>query len=283
MTGNAYSIVGKAIGTLVLALGLVVMVGRAPFLPEREAISGDTPPGHSLQNVKVEPGIMQRSSSPLLSPPFPEKLAGIDAGLGLYKARFAATDSMPGFATEEHEVEGSCTGAGRRYLEETCPGCELLPRKPGDASPPMLMWKEKGDGSESLRAVSTDCISIGPTGLPVVGTLQLGDGVADLSAGRAAGVALDVVPLVPGASRLAAVEIGNWFATFDNVVRPSSAVGDMARALASRGWREVSGTEGQSQFEGERVFTNARDEVCVVTLSRQGDEYQLLTVVSLQT
>lgn len=286
MSGNAYGILGKAIGTLLLAVGLVAMVARAPFLPDRSAHTGASPaanPQYSLQNLEIAPGIMGQSSSPLLAPPLPEKFAGLDSGMGLYRARFAATETMPGFATEEHEVEGACTDAGHRYIEKTCPGCQLLPQGPGNASPPMLMWREKGDGTESLRAVSTDCIGVASSGLPVVGTLQLGDGVADLSGGKAAGIAPEIVPLIPGSSRLAAVEIGNWLATFDDVVRPASAVGDMARALTSRGWREVSGSgEVHSQLEGERVLTNARNEFCVVTLNKQGDTYQLLTVVSLQ-
>lgn len=286
MSGNAYSIVGKAIGTLLLAFGLVLMLARTPFLPDRNASTEDSLAAnshYSLENLEIEPGVMGRSASTLLSSPFPEKLAGLDSGMGLYKGRFAATETRPGFATEEHEVEGACADAGRRYIEKICPGCQLLPQAPGDAAPPMLMWREPGDGAESLRAVSTDCIGFGSGGLPVVGTLQLGSGVADLSAGKASGLAADIVPLIPGASRQAAVEIGNWLATFDDVARPGSAVGDMARALTSRGWREVSAAENQSRFEGERVFTNARNELCVVTLNKQGDAYQLLTVVSLQT
>jgi hypothetical protein len=281
MTGNLPRVLGKALGTLLLAAGLVLMVGKAPFLPDRSAGIADSQ--SELPRLEIEPGIMGRSSSPLLSPPAPETLAGLQGGMGLYKARFAATETMPGFATEEHKVEGQCTGAGRRYLEQICPGCQLMAQQSADNSPRMLMWMEKVDGGQSMRAVSTDCISVGPDGAPVVGTLQFGGGVADLSAG-ATGISLDLVPLIPGSSRLAAVEIGNWLATFDDVARPSSAVGDMARALAGRGWREVSGAgaEGRRQSDDERVFTNVRNELCVVTLSKQGDAYQLLTVVSLQ-
>jgi hypothetical protein len=285
MKYSPHNILLKGLGTIVLAGGFVWMVGRAPFMPditnESEAVPASARPEYALQNLVIDPGgLLREPSQPLLNPMNPVT-AGLEPAMGLYKARFASSESSPGFATEEYRVQGTCTGAGYRFIRETCPDCRILTDHSTDKMPPMLMWTEAGDGERSIRTVSTDCISVGPDGVPVVGTLRFGEGVADLS-GESNHSAVEVVPLLPGSSRVAAVEIGGWLAIFDNVARPSTALPDMATALRNRGWREASGTEPgyNPVFEGERIFTNDQNAFCVVSLSKQGDSYQLLTVVS---
>jgi hypothetical protein len=90
------------------------------------------------------------------------------------------------------------------------------------------------------------------------------------------------VPLLPGATRTASIEVGAWLATFDRVGRPSTALADMVRLLGARGWREIP--EGRKldarQFEGDRVLTNDDDDTCVLSLTRQDDGHQLLTIIS---
>lgn len=201
--------------------------------------------------------------------------------LGLFTAQFAATDSSPGFTTREHRVPGRCEGAGRRYIDQVCPGCQMLADGSVGVPPSMLLWLDPASQGGAVHAVSTDCMAVGPDGVPVVGTLVMNDPALDL-AGEGSSLALDVVPLLPGATRLAAIEMGDWLAIFDDVARPSNALSDMAAALRDKGWRETADPEagGLPTFAGERVFTKNANVFCVISLSKQGGSYQLLTVVS---
>jgi hypothetical protein len=143
----------------------------------------------------------------------------------------------------------------------------------------MLLWMAPAGGA--VQAVSTDCIAVGTDGVPIVGALSMIDPALDMT-DEGSSLAGDVVPLLPGAVRVAAIEMGDWLAVFDQVARPSTALSDMAIALTGKGWRETGDPEagGLPAFAGERVFTKNAEVFCVISLSKQGGNYQLLTVVS---
>lgn len=275
MRNKLLSILLKAAGTLALALAFVALVTRVPFLPQD---AGESGPAHPDQaGSPAAPG----TGAPALLTGQGGVTGSFDGTFGLFRGSFSDPSAGTGFSMEEHRVAGACAEAGRRYLERSCPSCQVLPGAPGSSGPPMLTWVDDRGEEPMMRAVSRDCISMAADGVPVVATLRIGNDLADLTQAKP-DPKVRLVPLLPGATRIAALELGSWLAIFDQVGRPSTALADMAAALTGRGWRETSGAEAQSlpAFEGERVFTRNDDTFCVISLRKQGDTYQLLTVVS---
>jgi hypothetical protein len=284
-TKTVGKILAKVAGTVVLALGFIVLAGRAPFLastPDSELSSEYSGPTYSL-DPPFQTGNM-------LSPVLPEissNGAALDMGpsLGLFNAQFAGVDGAQGFSTNEYSVPGECVGAGRRLINTECPGC--VPFGDGSDATDMLLWHQPRAGNTVVRAVSRDCISFAGDGTPVVGSITFGDGdgiangavsLSDESTVNDGGN----VPLLAGATRMAALSLGSWSATYDSVARPSSALRDMTNALQGNGWREVSDPEvvGLETFAGQRVFTNNMNEICVISLSGDGGTFQLVTVIN---
>ena len=282
MKDKVLKIALRALGTVALAIGFVFMVGGAPFVNSPADEDSEITP--SASSPYVAPADFQAGTGALDAPnlpPPPGELAAsgdVDPSIGLFNARFAAADGGPGFATAEHEVSGICDDAGQRYVQVKCPDCQVIN---GGANSEVLIWSETVDDKTIVRAVSRDCVRETSLGASVVATLRFEDdvvdftgGVPDLSVGR--------IPLLAGATRVASINLGRWFATYDEVPRPSTALLDMTRALRDWGWREVSsGKEpGPESFQGQRVFTNNANATCVISLTRLDDVYQLLTVIN---
>lgn len=273
----------RSVGTVVLLGAFVAFLVRAPFMSQDVTVATDA--GRPALAPPVAAGVAAESGT-LRSPLLPAESPG-SAGFqlrpmfGLFDAAFAATDNDAGFRSSEVQVAGNCAGAGQRYFEAECPGCELL-GGPDAGNADMLLWSERVDGRDVMRSVSRDCIGMSPAGLALVGTLTFGDGPADLRQKLDAPPATDRVPLLAGSVRVAAISMGDWFATYDKVPRPASALPDMAEALARRGWREVSdpGWPTHAALEGQRVFINPTNWLCMISLTRQGDDYQLLTIIN---
>jgi hypothetical protein len=274
----------KALGTAALALGFVFMVGRAPFIANSadetdiarrtmEAQSS-TPP-----ELQIDTGALQSSILPSM-PDATDEDIGFAPTLGLFNASFAASDGHSGFVTAEHRIPGSCADAGLRFIETECPTCEVIGGgEAGDSE--MLMWRQVIETKNVFQTVSRNCVSIAPDGVPIVGALRFGEGLANLTE-ASIDLAEGIVPLLPGATRVASINLGAWFATYDEIARPSTALVDMARKLGELGWREVSdpGAQRQGAFQGQRVFTNSSDATCVISLTKQDDIYQLMTVIN---
>jgi len=273
----------KVLGTIILVGGFLLLVARTPFLSDdRAPLPADSgqyaTEQQNLPNFRLDPGGLSPEDFPVPGGPGFEG----GSGLGLYKAYFSETADSPGFATEEFRVEGDCEGAGRRYVEEACPDCLIIAGEPGEpGEPAMLMWTQLHEGEPAFYTVTADCMAIGDDGVPIVGTVRFGGGAVDL-VGRTEELALARVPLLPGATRLAAVEIGEWLTTFDDVVRPSSALADMAVALGEMGWRTAGDSvrEDLQRFEGDQVFTNSANAVCVISLQQIGNTHRLTTLIS---
>lgn len=275
-------IVLRSVGTVVLAAGFVLMVGRAPFVNAPDDVAdrpaSDAPVRYAMPATgKVGTGALDGPNLP----PSPEEIdenVDVNPSLGLFNARFAATGDSPGFATEEHEIAGPCAGAGLRFIDTTCPDCQLI-----DAGPnaEVLLWSEDVDGNTVIRSVSRHCINEPAVGVSVVATLRFEDGPLNFASG-VADRTIGRIPLVAGATRVASIDLGQWTATYDEVARPSSALLDMTTALEKWGWRKVAGAPESNPkvFEGQRVFTNAANATCVISLTKQDDVYQLLTVIN---
>ncbi|MDB4261619.1 hypothetical protein N9878_01995, partial [bacterium] len=185
------------------------------------------------------------------------------------------------------QVEGDCMGAGRRYIEQVCPGCQVLSGdgKSGQSvEPGVVMWMDGASGSEAVSAVSANCSRVAANGSAIVDVLRFAGGPLSLEQSGTQ-LALDIVPLLHRAERVAVFEMGGWLATMDEVPNPRTAINDMLIALKQRGWREASDHESADvkMFAQQRVFTNNDNALCVVTLSQEGDTAQLLTIMSSYT
>lgn len=276
------SVIIKGVGTFLLAIAFVAFVTNAPFLTVP-----DTDPAEPAAITPMSPAMASKTGA-MQGKVLPgagesdKAILETQTSFGLFNARFASSLNQPGFSTEEHEVPGSCAGAGRRFFESECPDCVLI----GDSESggtPMLLWRQVINGTESTRAVSSSCTEFSSEGVPIVGSLTFGDDAIDLTNESASEDSSDV-PLLAGAVRVASISLGAWSATYDDVARPSSALPDMASALVRRGWREVTDAPefDDDSFAGHRVFVNAVNELCMISLSRQGTSYQLLTIINSQ-
>jgi hypothetical protein len=269
----------RVLGTVVLAAGFLFFIGTAPFMPASEEDVLVAEPLNALgppplpENLAAPPGFA-------LGPGGMNGPLALQPTLGLFEAEFAGVDDEVGFSTRQYAVPGECANAGRRFIDQECPGCGLL----GDAgTAEMLIWQQSINGVPVVRSVSRHCIKLAPDGNAIVGTLTFGGESLDLAPG-ATDSGSGQVPLIRGATRLASIRLGLWSATYDKVPRPASALQDMASALQMRGWREVSESEHLpgDAFGGQRVFTNDGSAVCVISLIQQGQDYQLTTIISLR-
>jgi hypothetical protein len=250
-----------------------------PFLPQQgpgtdKSVSGSNAAHTALAPVPV-PSLLNEDRTALNNGP----MAGLSPVMGLFRGQFTQAGGNPAFVNREHRVEGPCEGAGLRYARSVCPDCQLLGEDAATGNN-MVMWTEGPENEGVFHAVSRDCITTAPDGASVVGSLEFGGSA--VVGGADATFADGLVPLVPGAERLAAFEIGGWLATLDEVVKPATAMADMNRMLVQRGWREAKGQEAIAAVEtlGQRVFTNDANALCVVTLNEEGGKYQLMTILS---
>jgi hypothetical protein len=264
------SVIGKVLGTVVLAGGFLLLISQAPFVPESDEPAprgGATLAAPNVTRVDDDAGAG-----------FPD---GFEPPAGLFKAYFAASADSPGFGTQEHSVQGVCEGAGKRWSTENCPACAPLATEARDGFPALLLWTETVDGVNRTRAVTADCTEMGSDGLAVVTSITFDDPLSTAGITEPA-TRGSLVPLLPGATRTAALEVGEWLATFDRVARPSTALGDMVALLETEGWRDIAtGARFDMQtFEGERVLTNDANATCLLTLTKQDGDHQLLTIIS---
>lgn len=263
--------------TGLLAVGFVALFSNVPFLSQSMATKTEPvrtvskPPSLGLPPVNISTGVLPSSELPGLQDP---GVAGLFPGSGLFSARFAAKDGNPAFATVEVAVDGDCLDAGRRYIEEVCPGCQVLEGKNQQGLPQMLLWTENDDANSKVHSVTADCTEVSSDGRAIVGTVHF-DGDENGDSG-------DRVPLLAGGKRLAAMEMGGWLTTMDLVQQPEQALADMSSALLQRGWREAAGQQAGIgvPLSEQRVFTRNGRETCVVYISREGGVAQLITVVS---
>jgi hypothetical protein len=273
------SLAGKALGTLLLAGGFVLLVGRAPFVPDADSPKPIQPSAAAANTAAASFALPITAANALAG-------AGSDLGtleppFGLFKGRFGPSDGSPGFASEEHEVPGTCEGAGQRWAREHCSSCSTVTSGGADGVPEILVWMEQIDTANVTRAVTKDCTQKTADGVPVVATITFDDREGDANSTSPKVGTVIAIPLLPGATRTASLAVGDWLAVFDSVARPSTALRDMVKALEQRGWREVpSGARNSPGFEGERVLTNAASATCVISLSKQEEEHQLLTIVT---
>jgi hypothetical protein len=268
----SYPVIAKICGTLALAGGFLLLLTHVPFVPDVDQQADVEAPG----TVLATPDVARRGGGLGAGLPL-----GFEPPIGLFKANFAPSADAPGFATEEHSVPGVCEGAGKRWSLQTCPTCTPLSAETQEGFPALLLWTETIDGRERTSAVTADCTAIGADGLPVVTSITFDDplnptGIVEPTAGAL------LVPLLPGATRRASLEVGEWLATFDLVARPGTALGDMVALLEARGWRDIpAGVRFDAQqFVGDRVLTNDANATCVLSLTEQNGDHQLLTIIS---
>lgn len=262
---QARKVIGRVLATLaILGLFYVLLTG-VPYLPGQSPDTSSSP---------AAPGSLVTSGAA-------SQLEAIEAGsvLGLFQGSFAADAAGSGFSSSEQVVDGPCRGAGARYVDAVCPGCPVVPG--GDATPGepgMLLWVEGG----TQHAVSADCVSINDQQQSIVGVLTFFDETMQLG-GETAGSVNSKIPIVPGARRTAAIEMGSWTVAFDEVADTGLALSRMAGLLVAQGWREVSPDVPDllPSVVGERVFANGTAAYCVVSVSQDGAQGQLVTMINM--
>ena len=284
MSQGLPTILGKLIASGVLAAVFIALFLKAPFLgqldgeDDRSLIPATSPGNLRLSALQLESGILPPSSLPGLQDP---SLSALQAGSDLFKGEFLQDGGVPGFSTGEHVVDGPCESAGRRYIESICPECEIQegPAQPGQTT--MLLWHKPGEKDGGIRSVSADCIASDGNNKAVVGSLSFGPETPQ-QGGNSQPMAADLVPLLPGAKRVSAMEMGGWLAIMDEVESPDRALDAMATALRQKGWQDVEGqpANGVGSIKEQRVFSRAGYGTCVIYLNRDGGSVQLVTVVS---
>lgn len=269
-------ILSNVVATGLLAAGAVMLLTNVPFLtPDTEAPPLIlTPPSLKMPGLDLSTGVVPTSTLPGLQTP---NGSGIYPDLGEFNARFANTGDSPAFAIQEIAVEGACEGAGRRYIEKTCPDCETVGDTQQSGQTPMLLWTDSSGAGDKLLSISADCISTRPDGNVVVGLVNLSGNLLNT-----AGDSTQVIPLVKGGERLAAMELGGWLTTMDRVGDPATALAEMTAALLVKGWREALGQQSSIGVlsSEQRVFVRNQNETCVIYLSRDGNQVQLVSIVS---
>jgi hypothetical protein len=277
MSGRMTKIVSNLVATALLAAGAVMLLTNVPFLSpiaEEPQPLILTPPSLKMPGLDLSTGLIPTSKLPGLQTP---NGSGMYPDFGEFKARFANTGDGPAFAIQEIVMEGACEGAGRRYIEKACPECEAVGDTQQSGQTPMLLWTESSGTGDKLLSISADCISTRPDGSVVVGLVNLSGNMLDT-----AGDSTQIIPLINGGERLAAMELGGWLTTMDRVGNPATAITDMTAALLIKGWREAVGQQSSIGVlsSEQRVFVKNQNETCVIYLSRDGSQVQLVSIVS---
>jgi hypothetical protein len=277
MSSQVTKVVLNIAVTGLLAVGFFALFVNVPFLSQFTGEKPESPqtvlkpPMFVLPGAEIFSGVLPPSTLPGLQAP---GTTGLFPSAGLFSARFAAIDGNPAYATVEVAVDGACLDAGRRHIEQVCPDCQVLEGKSRQGLPQMLLWTEPGEKENKIHSVTTDCTEVANDGRAIVGTVSF-DGDEN-------GNSTDIVPLLAGGTRLAAMEMGGWLTTMDLVEQPEKALLNMSAALQERGWREAAGQESGIgvPLSDQRVFTKNGRATCVVYISRDGGTAQLITVVS---
>ncbi|MCK5887229.1 MAG: hypothetical protein KAG70_12135, partial [Alcanivorax sp.] len=175
MKNSPQQLIIKALGTVVLCVGFVYMVTRTPFMPQTSTGPGAIVPGGQqqalmLKNITLDTGTASHQL------PTMDAINSAMPSLGLFKARYGTSIANPGFATQEHEMPGPCTGAGRRYIEQVCPECQIMTGGPQPGQPEMLLWSGEDPGYSKAGAVSANCSNTADDGSVIVNVLQFGGG-----------------------------------------------------------------------------------------------------------
>jgi hypothetical protein len=184
------NIVLKSIGTLVLAIAFVAMVGRAPFLVDKvDGNNGASQAGNQLPTgSRIQTASLERSMTVRISVSDSPTRCPLQPSMGLFSASFSGSTEGGGFSTAEHRVAGACEGAGARYIDQVCPGCAVSAGKGQGDLPAMLVWTDPGSPTGTVNAVTADCVSVSIDGAAIVGSLSLGGKELDLANGTSTGI-----------------------------------------------------------------------------------------------
>jgi hypothetical protein len=277
MSSRITRVLAKVAATGLLAAGFVVLFINVPFISQIDDVVMGRPqvtaitPSLKLPALSMETNFLPPSTLPGLQAP---NAAGLLPSMGLFSARFAQGNGSPGFSTAELTVDGDCEGAGRRYIEQTCRDCQVFAGQVQPGQPQALTWSE---ANGALHSVTADCTGVGADGNAVIAVASLAGGELENSDDSQG-----IVPLLPGGKRLAALKMGSWLATMDDVSEPETALSQMSAALRENGWREAAEPEsGVGVLATEqRVFTRNGQETCVVYLNEAGGMVQLVTIVN---
>lgn len=288
MTPRQFSqIIVKIITTGLIAAAFVALFINAPFLSHLAKGQSERANAAMLYSHLdraapiVNTGSLSSSTLPTVQEP---DMTGLPSAMGMFSGQFAQNGDTPSFTMKEVSVEGVCEGAGRRYITQNCPDCDVLEGSQNVGQPTMLLWTESGEHGEVVRSVTASCIAIGRDGRAVVGSLSFGDGAIDLT-GDDHEMALTLVPLLPGGKRLTTLEMDGWLTTMDEVQDPEQALQAMTTALNRKGWIDAPGQlpDAIPGVGEQRVFRRDDQATCVIYLNEESGIFQLVTIMNSST
>jgi hypothetical protein len=203
----------------------------------------------------------------------------ITDGDARFTGDFFDSDSNTGFTMREIDVSGPCERAGERYIHDTCPQCNVTPAISDNNEPPTLFWMHQEAEQATVGTVFRDCATDLGNGQVRVPLLSFNGNEIDLT-DSASHVNTSQIPTLAGSVRESNMTLGNWAIAVDTVTRGGRAMDQMGLLLGDAGWREVPQGNEKPQL-AQRVYSRNDSRLCVVTLNRIDEAFQLVTMMNI--
>ncbi|MFT4520726.1 MAG: hypothetical protein ACI9JM_003131 [Halioglobus sp.] len=205
----------------------------------------------------------------------------------LFSGSFFVADQDMGFDTREVNTAGPCDGAGLRYIKTDCPNCVIAEIESQDGEAPTVYWMKQAIGeAEVSGTIYRDCVANNDDGTVTVPMLSFSSDTLALAntAPGTPGTPASVpspIPLVDGHKRISAMSLGDWSIAVDSVEDSNKALLAMEAKLLVEGWvRTATGEAPPLEYVEQRVYKRSPTELCVVSLTQEEDEFQLVTMTN---
>lgn len=204
----------------------------------------------------------------------------------LFSGSFYLAEQDMGFETREVNTAEPCEGAGLRYIKKDCPGCMIAEMEAENGQPPTVYWMKQSLGQADVSGtIYRNCSASNDNGTVTVPMLSFNSDSLALAntAPRSAANAPSPVPLIDGHVRVSAMTLGDWSIAVDSVKNSTGALAAMESKLFLDGWeRTATGEAPVVQYIDQRVYKRSPIELCVVSLTQDEGEYQLITMTNAQ-
>ena len=200
-----------------------------------------------------------------------------------FNGSFYALGEDSGFQLEELDIPGPCENAGRRYLAQQCPDCVVTEAVAEPGQPSTLFWSD-ARANGSMGTIFLDCTRELGDSLVRVPRLSFTDQTINLDAGSAIDAETAPIPRLARSERVSSMTLGNWAIAVDAVDQGDAAMASMGGLLNDAGWTELDQGEQQDNAVQQRVYARKLNEssaLCVLTLNKSDEGYQLVTMMNI--
>lgn len=202
----------------------------------------------------------------------------------LFSGSFFLADQDMGFDTRELKTAGPCNGAGLRYIKTDCPDCVIAEIESQDGEAPTVYWMKQATGEADVSGtIYRDCVASNADGSVTVPMLSFSSDTLALTNTTASTTssAPSPIPLIDGQKRISAMSLGDWSIAVDSVENSNNALLAMEAKLLVKGWvRTAKGEAPPIEYVDQRVYKRSPTELCVVSLTQEEDEFQLVTMTN---